>query len=378
MINIPFEANDLDEFARLLRANPQYLVQENGADLWLWRASVDGRLDAIKVLVRGLDVNTPHDSKDQDKPDNPFYQPEGAIEEAASKGHLEVVRWLLEHGARINYVVHGKPRCLPLLSAAMFGHLDVVKLLVKHGADINGTCNGLNAITQAEDLGHFDIRDYLHSLGARTFRETTPPNHASAHAAFLRFHAEERGPLSPWKLEMHGNPEVTVRVIPASEKSKVQTLLTVGLSDHRLAHGRREHACTELRCMLPPDWPLTESGLGDPVWNWPVEWLKRLVNQLRTAERWPEEPVVFMNGDPAKPLAPGTQLSGWLCLRSLEGCVQAPDYRWIDIHSLFPIYAEECELLRKLGQDELVKLFQRHKVPLHIQPQRQNIANAGM
>jgi hypothetical protein len=165
-------------------------------------------------------------------------------------------------------------------------------------------------------------------------------------------------------------------VIPANEKCDVQTLFTVGLSDHRLPQGQMEFACTELRCMLFRDWPLTASAQHDPNWNWPVEWLKRLVLELRTADRWPEEPAVFMTSDPPVPLAPNTQLCGWLCLKSLGESVQVPDYRWIDIHSLFPIYAEELALIRQSGHEEVVNRLQAYNVPLYIDPHRSNMAPA--
>jgi hypothetical protein len=42
------------------------------------------------------------------------------------------------------------------------------------------------AITWAEDHGHCHVRDYLRSLGARTLRETTPPDYPAAHDLFLR------------------------------------------------------------------------------------------------------------------------------------------------------------------------------------------------
>jgi hypothetical protein len=337
---------------------------------------MEGKLDYVKALVElGLDINTPHDPPDRDKPDSPFYQPEGAIVEAAGEGQLEVVRWMLEHGARINYVVHEQPRCLPLEWAAAGGHLEVVKLLVEHGADLHAVRRGYNAITYAEDYGHLDVRDYLHSLGARTMRETTPPDYASAHKRFLNHLVQQFGPLARWRLEIPGDPLVALHVIPASKKSAEQTLFTLGLSDHRLPQGRYEHACAELWILLPADWPVSDAALQDPQWNWPVLWLKRLACELRAAPRMPDPPIILMNGDPPSPLAPNMNLCGWLCLKSLENSVQAPDYRWISIHSLFPIYAEEAALVQRSGHEELVNRFESSNVPLYIDPKRPNMAS---
>jgi ankyrin repeat protein len=125
----------------------------------MWQAAMKGALGFIKALVGlGVDVNEPKDLPD---PEDPDAQVEGPILWAASAGHLEVVKWLLQHGAKINYIVDGKPRSLPLKYAATNGHLDVVMLLVENGADINASWNGTNAIQQAENYGHPEVRDFL-------------------------------------------------------------------------------------------------------------------------------------------------------------------------------------------------------------------------
>ena len=104
----------------------------------MWMAAMEGKLPFLKLIVElGLDVN---ESCDLPDPDNPFCTFEGPILHAASEGHVEVVRWLLEKGAKINYTVNGQVRCLPLLRAACHGHLDVVRQLVEHGADLHRRC----------------------------------------------------------------------------------------------------------------------------------------------------------------------------------------------------------------------------------------------
>jgi ankyrin repeat protein len=52
---------------------------------------------------------------------------------AASNGHLDVVKYLLEKGADTSCKV-GRT---PLARAAASGHLEVAKVLLQHGADIN-------------------------------------------------------------------------------------------------------------------------------------------------------------------------------------------------------------------------------------------------
>lgn len=49
-----------------------------------------------------------------------------------------------------------------LMQAASFGHLDVVKLLVDCGADANvADLNGLTALSVAAKSGHLEVQDWL-------------------------------------------------------------------------------------------------------------------------------------------------------------------------------------------------------------------------
>ncbi|XP_026275707.1 uncharacterized protein LOC113204667 [Frankliniella occidentalis] len=78
-----------------------------------------GLLEAVQLLVkRGAD-------KDAAPPDDPDRTPFWG---AAYGGHTEVVRWLLEKGARL--YDRSKPSLTPLMAAAQWGHLAVVELLV--------------------------------------------------------------------------------------------------------------------------------------------------------------------------------------------------------------------------------------------------------
>ncbi|MCZ7655683.1 MAG: ankyrin repeat domain-containing protein [Rhodocyclaceae bacterium] len=59
---------------------------------------------------------------------------ESALQLAAWRGHLDVVRWLLERGAEVNRT--GK-QWNALHYAAFAGHGGIARLLIERGADIN-------------------------------------------------------------------------------------------------------------------------------------------------------------------------------------------------------------------------------------------------
>jgi ankyrin repeat protein len=117
------ETGDIQEFERLMQAYPNHVRTEADRVLWLHHAAAAGQLPFVELFVRlGADVNGSQDT-----------DPEGAVVWAAREGHLDVVRWLLDQGAKINHVVHGRRRCFALVGAVVDGHLDVVKLLVERG-----------------------------------------------------------------------------------------------------------------------------------------------------------------------------------------------------------------------------------------------------
>jgi uncharacterized protein len=82
---------------------------------------------------------------------------------AVAKGHKDVVRLLLERGAK----VHGKNifgrTCLHI--ATEQGHLEIAKILVENNADINVENNEWETpLVLAERLGIDDVAAYLRGL----------------------------------------------------------------------------------------------------------------------------------------------------------------------------------------------------------------------
>lgn len=108
-------------------------------------ASEHGYLEIVKYLVEhGADVTAD---------DN------GAVKLASEHGNLDVVKYLVSQGADItaddNYAVKW---------SSVFGRLDVVKYLVEHGADITADDNF--AVRYASQYGRIEVVKYLVELGA--------------------------------------------------------------------------------------------------------------------------------------------------------------------------------------------------------------------
>ncbi|KAJ6517624.1 hypothetical protein DFH09DRAFT_1098924 [Mycena vulgaris] len=87
-----------------------------------------------------------------------------ALYTAASLGHLEIIRLLVENGANTN-----AKGGIALIAAARNGHYEAVRLLIAHGAEVNPTGlenRGVTALHVAAAGGHDEIARFLIEHGA--------------------------------------------------------------------------------------------------------------------------------------------------------------------------------------------------------------------
>ena len=90
-----------------------------------------------------------------------------ALQMAADKGHLEVVKLLVEKGAEIDYP-HPINKMTPLHLAAYSGHDEVVKYLLSKGANPNKKMSrGVSILRAVKDQGHTSTVAILEAAGAK-------------------------------------------------------------------------------------------------------------------------------------------------------------------------------------------------------------------
>jgi Ankyrin repeats (3 copies)/Ankyrin repeats (many copies) len=123
-------------------------------------------------------------------------QAETKLVDAAEKGNLSHVRWLVEQG--VNKNAHNQRNYTPVYAAAKKGHLDVVQYLVEEGVPcdkclpahhIVGGDSVLTPLLAAVVKNHFEIARYLLEQGADKDKELL---HGSTylHSASMDGHLE--------------------------------------------------------------------------------------------------------------------------------------------------------------------------------------------
>ena len=112
----------------------------------LMEAASSGHLEIVKLLIsHGADVNSQSSSGNT------------PLMYACASGHSEIVRVLLE--ANANVEDHNENGHTPLMEAASAGHVEVAKILLEYGAGINTHSNEFkeSALTLACYKGHLEM-----------------------------------------------------------------------------------------------------------------------------------------------------------------------------------------------------------------------------
>jgi hypothetical protein len=146
------DRNALDETLRLVDALEALIAR--GAPVDLPVAAATGRVaDASRALAHAGDTTRLE-----------------ALALAAQHGQLEVVKLLVEAGTDADHFTPGgHSHATPLHQAALAGHLDIVRYLVQRGArtDIQDVLYDATPLGWAEHANRSDVIDYLRRLESR-------------------------------------------------------------------------------------------------------------------------------------------------------------------------------------------------------------------
>ena len=123
-------------------------------------ASAIGNLDAVQDLLAIPGIEVDFDGR---------FTP--ALIQAASNGHVDIVKALIAAGANVNRDYN---HTTPLIEAAKNGHLDVVKALIAGGANVNQYVYMKTALRVAAGNGHTRIVEILLKAGTNVTRPGQP------------------------------------------------------------------------------------------------------------------------------------------------------------------------------------------------------------
>lgn len=177
---------------------------------------------------------------------------------------------------------------------------------------------------------------------------------------------------------------VDVHVVPPRSDRDFFTLVTSGMSDKPMnaPPPAGELKFAELMLCLPSSWQIKDGDMSiDETWrkDWPTLWLRKLARFPHAFGTWFFWGHSLPNGDPASPLAPGTNLCGWVLL---EPRLVPDEFKIMErsdggktwFLAAVPLYREEMNLKLSQGTEKLEELFAAASVTELIDPKRVNVA----
>lgn len=363
-------ANDLAGIAHLLTEHPELVATSECAAHLMYNAARLGNTALVALLVEhGVDANIFETPNWHDRP----------VGAAAIAGHNDTVRWLVEHGSDINYDPEDhEPFCVPLAHYVLKGDLEMVRLLVEAGAKLNVLDRRMTTpLSIAIRAKHKDIEDYLRSKGALEDRHTpgyVPHRQRESYLnpilACVRGNFGDPEPSS-WLPIVPDDVPVAIRVVFDHE---IAVIFTEGMSAQpmNVPPGAEWYQYAELVAYLH-NWPKDPKDWLQPEYLWPVTWMRRLAQYPFEYNTWLGGPTtIIANGDPPQPLGPGTEMTCWLLLAEKEPMTRftMPDGRSVFLYELVPIHTAERDFERNCGMQALLERFAEQKVDQYLDPKR--------
>ena len=162
-MHVAARAGHVDILSLLLEHGADLDVQDANGITPLHHTSLEGKLEAGRYLLdRGADVNVTINGRNK-------YDSTPLVW-AVFRRHIEFVRMLLEHGARIN-THENFFRNTPLYWSIRQRNIQMVRLLLEHGANVNASDeNGRTPSQLGAELGYHEIVELLSKYGAESVK----------------------------------------------------------------------------------------------------------------------------------------------------------------------------------------------------------------
>ena len=259
------ESNDIDKLKEIISMDAEVINTPlgvgEGSKTLIHVAAGSGSIESCDLLEK-MGVNI-----DQVAPRDAFITP---LTEAAAKGKLEMVLWLLGKNVKID----GSPDAAasPLLDATRFGHIDVVKTLLENGADINRLHNNLHQT--ACDLARIwkfeNLYEYLISKGGvGTIDNNT--DWKNEYFGAIGWYVEKTvGKISPVRYKYNiKNTEIHLRICNVQNKGRYKLFFTLGMANLK--------PMTEFFVCTSYNWPFSDSAQkSHDIASFPMNFLLKI------------------------------------------------------------------------------------------------------
>lgn len=194
-------------------------------------------LEAIKFLIKhGAKVNNKSNIKIR-----PLYN-------AAYSGSLDIVKYLVENNAEINY----NTKFVPLNIAAAMGFIDIVEFLIQQNADVNKTeAFRTTPLHKAAQNGHVEVVKLLLDNKAKidaksVYQEPTDGSHYACTPLYLAVDKGYQGECSCHpKEEFHAPNNINVVRLLLDRNANINEKCILGLDQTPLHHAA-VHGCDDI------------------------------------------------------------------------------------------------------------------------------------
>lgn len=300
---------------------------------------------------------------------------ENALNEAAASNQPEMVKFLLEHGAKMDI---SSADTNPLFSAIYARSVECVKILLDAGIDItvNYEDGPGDAYKFARNYSNREIvlliQDKLKELGIEVKNEIKKEKHIQMKdddglkviGHIQKYLGEFNGTIS--EIVPGSKVSIDINIInPTSERNYI-TLITTGMSEYPMAYTNGEYKYAELMIKLPTDWKLDRESCKDEENYWPIRMLRLLGHLPHLNPGYINEQVIVPHGDPDGPPYPFTEKT-WLSSLMVCKAEDIPPYVFedgtkIDFFILVPITIDEEALVKEKGSNEVMHMLKSKDV----------------
>lgn len=272
-IRTAIKHGDLGHVKSLLGADAARANMMTPFGTWLHVAASFGKLEIVECLVdAGADLNR-----------NGGILRGAAIKEAASKGHTEIVKYLLARGAKPDVSAMDKN---PLFGAIYGGHIEVVKVLIASGIDVSVKYHSRNrndwdAVAYTKERGQLEIAALL---------EGNPESPAKESKV-------KRDPARQTSVNTKVDPGLETKLREWLKRDRLELLnsLKVAIRKH-LAHLKPLHPDLYGYALLLEDTCKVQS-VG-AAWNWTSNIKKNTPYYRYSVDEWAQDFRALKSVDP--------------------------------------------------------------------------------